>query len=55
MHEHNVVGEAIISRALLGAAHFNTRIDDLIEVLGVSDHEAVQRELEAFGARSRPP
>jgi hypothetical protein len=54
MHERNVVGEAIISRALLGAAHFNAKIEDLIEASGVSDHEAVQRELEAFGARPVP-
>jgi len=54
MHERNVVGEAIISRALLGATHFNAKIEDLIEASGVSEHEAVQRELEAFGARPVP-
>jgi HD-GYP domain-containing protein (c-di-GMP phosphodiesterase class II) len=54
MHERNVVGEAIISRALLGTAHFNARIEDLLEASGVSDHEAVQRELEAFGGRPVP-
>lgn len=51
MHERNVVGDAIISRALLGTAHFNARIDSLIEASGMSDREAVQSALEAFGAR----
>jgi HD-GYP domain-containing protein (c-di-GMP phosphodiesterase class II) len=54
MHERNAVGDAIISRALLGTAHFNTRIDSLIEASGMSDREAVQHELEAFGARPVP-
>ena len=54
MHERNVVGEAIISRALLGTARFNAWIEDLLEASGVSDHEAVQRELEAFGGRPVP-
>jgi len=54
MHERNVIGEAIISRALLGAVHFNAKIDYLIETSGVSDHKAVQRELEEFGARRVP-
>ena len=54
MHERNVVGEAIISRALLGTAHFNAKIETLIEASGVSDQEAVQRELEAFGERPVP-
>jgi len=54
MHERNVVGEAIISRALLGTAHFTAQIETLIEASGVSDREAVQRELEAFGARPVP-
>jgi HD-GYP domain-containing protein (c-di-GMP phosphodiesterase class II) len=48
------VGEAIISRALLGAARFNSRIDSLIEASGLSDRKAVQRELEAFGSRPVP-
>jgi HD-GYP domain-containing protein (c-di-GMP phosphodiesterase class II) len=54
MHERNVVGEAILRRAILGTARFNAWIEDLLEASGVSDHEAVQRELEAFGGRPVP-
>jgi HD-GYP domain-containing protein (c-di-GMP phosphodiesterase class II) len=54
IHQRNVIGEAIIDRALLGAAHFNAQIEPLIDVSGVSDREAVQRELEAFGSRPVP-
>ncbi len=54
IHQRNVVGEAIIARAILGTAHFNGRIRPLLDVSGVSDRDAVQRELEAFGSRSVP-
>jgi HD-GYP domain-containing protein (c-di-GMP phosphodiesterase class II) len=54
MHERNVVGDAIISRALLGANHFNVKIEKLLETSGVSDHDAVQSALEAFGSRRVP-
>jgi HD-GYP domain-containing protein (c-di-GMP phosphodiesterase class II) len=54
MHERNVVGEAILSRALLGATHFNAQIQNLLEASGVSDREAVQQELDAFGASPVP-
>ncbi len=55
VHERTVVGDAIVSRALLGTANFNAQIEDLIEASGVSDRKAVQRELDEYGTRPGVP
>ena len=51
MKERHRVGEAIVARALVGAAAFNTHIADLIEAPAWPDKQAVQQALERFTSR----
>ena len=48
VHERNQVGEVVIDRARQVAIRFNNQIRPLLDDSGLSDHEALQRELEVL-------
>lgn len=50
--ERGKVGEVVIDRALQAAVHFNAEAGSLLDEPGLSDHEGIQRVLDAFVSRS---
>ena len=48
IHERNQIGEVVIDRARQVAICFNDQIRNLLDDSGLSDHKALQRELEVL-------